>query len=129
MWIFAAPVALLNLVLILLLLTVKRNKQRLSKTLAVALGLCILTTGYSHNRSISSIDDNFRAYFKQREYIVSLVKEGKLKGEVDCLNKKIQNLDKRLLDARTAVCTEAISLPEDYKGLSLYGIRLIYTSN
>ncbi|MBW4472336.1 MAG: hypothetical protein KME45_18315 [Stenomitos rutilans HA7619-LM2] len=128
-WFLALPVALLNLLLVILLLTIRRNKQRLAKIFIVALGLVILAIGYAHNASISSFDDNFRAYFKQREYIVGLIKEEKLKGVMKCLNKRIQHSEKRPLNAQIPICTEAISLPEDYKGLSFGSTRLVKYSD
>ena len=88
----------------------RRNYSRLAlgQTLILFLSLLLLIIGVS--KAFYYIDpvNNFNAYFKQREEIVSLIRSKQLKGEKPSLQSKPTR-------------KEPVNLPENFKGLSMGG--------
>jgi hypothetical protein len=124
------PIILLNgVVLIKLVLLIKQNKNRKKEyifmLIFVALGFLSFGFGFIHNEYQSTPDNNLNLYLKPREYIVSLIKTGKLHGEKNCLQRvKLYEIESQLYE-----CQERIELPEKYKGLSRNGtVHLSKTS-
>lgn len=80
--------------------------------------------GNFHNMSMSYPENNFNQFFRQREYIVKLVKSGKLKGNGNCFQLESQSSKEPIS------CMEIIELPNAYAGLSRSGkIELLKAAN
>ncbi|MBD2457962.1 hypothetical protein H6G80_28345 [Nostoc sp. FACHB-87] len=98
-----------------------KNKSRKTEyfTLFIlTLGILCFVIGIAHNAYQAIPANNLNLYRQPREYIVNLIKLGKLHGQIRCLQNEVE-LEK---------CIEEIELPDKYKGLSRNG-KVILSTN
>ncbi|MBD2492983.1 hypothetical protein H6G75_01365 [Nostoc sp. FACHB-280] len=116
------PIAVLNgFALTRSFIMIAKNKSQKSEyftLIILTLGILCFVSGIAHNAYQTIPANNLNIYRQPREYIVSLIKVGKIHGQIRCLQNHFE-LEK---------CIEEIELPEKYKGLSRNG-KVILTTN